>query len=416
MESREVEPRELAGWKQIASYLGVTIPTARKWARDLGLPVVQRGQRYFAFTRELDQWRQSSPNPPRVVSRKIPHWSLVGLAASVVVLTAVGIWLAWPSQIQQPPRAAVQNGHLVVLDGENRLIASVPLPGRQVSTSQKQPFLRDVDGDGVEEVFLIYEPIRRRSETGHVTCFNLDGTRRWRFSLGRPLRVGDRNFEPFYVGARYGWIEASEETYLLIVAHHSLWYPSQVVLLEPTTGAVVSEYWHPGFVETYAAGDLDGDHVPELLLGGINNPGDGPGHPSLVVLGIPFSESRGRKNFFGPANAKERHYVLFPQPDVLSVEKSLAAVSELEIQEPDQRISIAIRGGDRHNYLFYYLDYDLNVVDLRSSDYFRTRHNRMRNSGELDHNYDPSELDALRSPAYFPTAPNANKLVRWPTR
>ncbi len=51
------ERRELFGWSQIASYLGVTEPTARKYAKNEGLPVTKRGGRYYAFTDEIDLWK-----------------------------------------------------------------------------------------------------------------------------------------------------------------------------------------------------------------------------------------------------------------------------------------------------------------------------------------------------------------------
>jgi hypothetical protein len=50
--------RELSGWKQIAAYLEVSIPTARKYGNTLGLPVRKRGGRYYADSEEIDRWKR----------------------------------------------------------------------------------------------------------------------------------------------------------------------------------------------------------------------------------------------------------------------------------------------------------------------------------------------------------------------
>ena len=53
--------KELSGWKEIASHLGVGVRTAQDYERNLGLPVHrQPGEkgRVFADPDELDVWRK----------------------------------------------------------------------------------------------------------------------------------------------------------------------------------------------------------------------------------------------------------------------------------------------------------------------------------------------------------------------
>ncbi len=55
--------RGLRGWKDISSYLGMSVRTVQRWERDFGLPVRRDGTGrspvVHAFADELDKWRAS---------------------------------------------------------------------------------------------------------------------------------------------------------------------------------------------------------------------------------------------------------------------------------------------------------------------------------------------------------------------
>lgn len=48
------------GLRAIAAALGVSVDTARKWARDPDVPIY-RPKGYFAFRNELEAWLRSKP-------------------------------------------------------------------------------------------------------------------------------------------------------------------------------------------------------------------------------------------------------------------------------------------------------------------------------------------------------------------
>ncbi len=55
----EPERRKLSRWKQIASFLDVSIPSARREWHQRGLPVYEEGKRrYYAYTDEIDDWKR----------------------------------------------------------------------------------------------------------------------------------------------------------------------------------------------------------------------------------------------------------------------------------------------------------------------------------------------------------------------
>lgn len=76
MKKTETERQEadelLKGWAAIASFLGIPVTTAHRWARD-GMPVRREGRFMVANKRELQTWlgRESHmPAPAQVVSGK----------------------------------------------------------------------------------------------------------------------------------------------------------------------------------------------------------------------------------------------------------------------------------------------------------------------------------------------------------
>src|ERR1700693_595742 len=58
--------RRLEGWKAIAGYLRKDVRTSQRWEEQEGLPIHREGVNVFAYTDEIDQWREArikSPSP-----------------------------------------------------------------------------------------------------------------------------------------------------------------------------------------------------------------------------------------------------------------------------------------------------------------------------------------------------------------
>ena len=187
--------------------------------------------------------------------------------------------------------------------------------------------------------------------------------------------------------------------------------PAQVALLDPHTGRVVEEYWHPGSFFQCLLHDLDRDGESEVLLGGINNPGTGLGHAALAVLKLPFSKAPRRpapaNDLFPPATGGgELAYALFPLADVSRVMGQLPLMAKLSV-DGDRRILVETplpeNGG-----IAYYLDADLQVVEFRFSDNLPFLHDRFFQQHLLNHRMHAAESAALGRVAYFPAAPDGN--------
>ena len=87
--------RYLESWKEIAAYLGRDARTCHNWEQELGLPVHRlegaEKSRVFAYTGEIDAWRELKGRLPEGADRraakgsKVPTWLIVGLAAAPLV-------------------------------------------------------------------------------------------------------------------------------------------------------------------------------------------------------------------------------------------------------------------------------------------------------------------------------------------
>ncbi len=417
---------ELSGWKQIASHLGVSVPTARKYHRDLGLPVIERNGRYFAFTGDLDHWKRgagSASGPPRGGDRPPvsplarppaagPAAGRLGARALAVVLLVLLAGAFFASRVAQRRHGdlayAVVRGHyLVATDASGtelwrRRFAELGSP----QSGSLAPLIRDVDHDGHKEVLLDVSNSLPGESRGRLICLDHHGKLVWQFVYGRDLTVAGRHFAREYVGHHLRWVESSGRSWVLVDARQATWFPTQVVLLDPASGAVVSEYWHPGYLASIATADLDGDGKNELLLGGVNNPGDGPGHASLAVLDLPFGPPHGGHNYFGHGNAIERAYLLFPRSDVFRILPELLLAEEIRILGGKiLQVGVGAAGTE----LFFRLDPELRVLDVRPSDSFVILHDQLFSRGLLDHRYQPEERSHWRHVLRLPTAPDGNR-------
>lgn len=409
-------PQEmLDGWKQIASYIDVSQPTARKYHKKSHLPVYRRGRRYYAFPEELSTWLRQQRTTPRNEERNVletPFWRrIVAVVTIVIVFTSVGILSRTLSLPGPPEGVSVDGTVLIALDQEERIAWKRDLSEALNNTADIQPgsiLIEDFDHDGRKEIAVTVRPVNIRAETSKLLAFDDDGETLWEFLNGRELTVGDRYFEPYYAAKNPRWLETKAGSFILNVADHSIWYPTQVSLLDPQTGSPLLEYWHPGRISAQELCDLDGDGEEELYLGGINNPGFGPGHPSLAVLPLPRPGNpvRLRDTFLRNRNPAASSYLLFHLYDVFEVREMGASVRRVDCQESG-RLSLGI-GTDLPALAFLYLNAELQVEDIRPSDGLIQLHKRLYLEGVLDHPYQPSELSMWSQVASFSSLPNGN--------
>jgi hypothetical protein len=449
-----MDPREklangnsLRSWKEIAIYFGVTVRSVQRWEK-AGLPVHRQGAgnraRIFAYPEELQRWLDSgglrhaqeadqaqqagefSPEESSGLAdsgEATPLWSRVRrfrytLAAIVAICLAGGALLLWKTGAipgaRVPNSYAVDGFKLTVLDAAERICWTKQFPRFNARFSHEvhdKVLIADIDNDGRKEVLFNFFPEDLNEHHGSLMCFEQDGRLRWEFPYGGEKTFAGRHFEPHYKGTLLVPVSISGRPFLLTVANHFIWYPSQVALLDVRTGRLVEEYWHPGSIHFAFLRDIDKDGAGELFFAGINNPGEGLGHTALGVLKLPFSRAPRAKfadnDPLRPlTGGGELDYVLFPLPDIAKAAGVLPLPVDMSVTR-DGRIFLETplpeSGG-----LVYYLDFHLNVVERRNSDNFVPLHERFFRQRLLDHPLTAAEVDSLGRAIHFRAAPDGN--------
>ena len=419
--------KALQSWKEIAAFLGVTVRSVQRWESG-GLPVYRQGDgrkaRVFAYPDELKQWleaggmREREPESEAVAAQpgsppqghRSPRkawWAAAGvaLALAAVVLWRTGVFPAVPV----PAHWTLDGSTLRVLDAAEHLCWEKTLqpfgPAFDARVIDKV-VIADIDGDGRAEVLLSYVPAGHE-QAGRLMCFDHRGRPRWESRFGAARSFGTRQFDANYIGVFVKPVTAAGRRLLLTVANHHIWYPAQAALLDPASGKVVEEYWHPGAITHCVIHDIDGDGQPEAVLGGVNNPGDGLGHPGVAVLKLPFSKAPrpgvAEGDPFPPVTGGgELAYALFPMADFCRAQGQLGAVRVMSV-DPYRRILVETPG-----FVVYYLGPHLDVLDYRFSGEFEPLHDREFRQGILDHKLDGAEKASMGKVVTFPWAPDGN--------
>jgi hypothetical protein len=469
---RPLAADEFSSWKDIASYLGVSVRRAQQWETELGLPVErllteQRG-RIRARRSDIDRWLRERteavrsaprddggtapglhPTPTPVPASNRPAQSKAGtrktgrmaVVAVAVLLLAAASWFAWPHfrpAPEPPASAAIVDGQLHVLDAKGRLLwrrgfpegwarpPAVALTAEKAGSAWRTntTLVQDIDGDGRTEVLFVLTPTMGNGAIvgNRLICYAADGTERWRYIPGRKTRWQDRQFDANY---SIWWVIgpiAIDGRLRLLVSASNAFFPCQVSLLDAATGGLVGEYWHFGALLSGLVLDTDGDGRLEAVVGGVNNPGPGNGSPALVALKLPLAPPRPDvANVFDPPRPQEAAYLLFPPVDAFGLVSYPSSVAWIR-QDDWGRLQLAVSLG--YNYptngqAYYVLDSRLAVIDGRADDLLKAYHDELRRAGQLDHRLDESEVQGWRAVRRFDAMPNANSpevVSAWPRR
>jgi hypothetical protein len=405
----------LNSWKEIADYLGVSMRTAQRW-RSRGLPVRSSGAGHpIAFPKELQSWRKN-------VQKSSLKWHLqlrrILAAAAVILFLGAGAsyWLIRGVH-RTPAGVEVQGLQLRVTDSGGKAYWDYPLPEAPAPQSwglgvnKLDEFsITDVDHDSRVELLYNFLPAYISKETGRLYCFEQDGRLRWVIQPGRWLRQDSRELGQDYLIWALRSVMVRGKPMILSVASHRRWAVSQVALLNPIDGRVIEEFWHPGVLTHCLIQELDGDDTPEVILAGINNPGQGPGRAVLMLLELPFSrvpvnrESQlSRFSTGGP-----RHYLMFPRSDSsyrLGVE---ALITQLTI-EGSRYLSTTLRlNSQGKGAMTFILDQELGLKDFRWTADLAYLHDELWHSGHLNHAMTPTEIRCLGQAISFQAVPDGN--------
>ncbi|MBX9601873.1 MAG: hypothetical protein K2X35_12745 [Bryobacteraceae bacterium] len=365
---------ELCSWKEIASYLGVSVKTAQVWEATRGLPVRRlpgpRGQ-VRALIPDLEEWKAASatapppePPPPPPPTKTISTWRRPALLL-LAILSVLGIGLAVQRSLRPLPlsSARVLDNALVGFDRDGAILwrrEFGSLNQAVYADGERRIWVGDLEGDGAPDVLFV--PTFATTQEG-VPLLRLDasGKELWRFTPGRTVSVKNEAFAPSYVVRQFAILGR----YIVVTSHHYLYYPSQVAVLDPN-GKLLREYWHPGHLNAVATGTYRGR--PVVFLGGVNNLAR---QASLVVLDPERLAGAPPDTFQGIPPEQMIARVLFPR-STLAPGSPYNYVYRIHQGPADLIVDVhEFIDAKTETAIIYHLDAGYNLKSVVASDQFR---------------------------------------------
>lgn len=400
MSDNSTQPNgELAGWKQIAAYLRVSIRTAQSLEKEHGLPV-RRGAGLkgpvFALPFELDRWKERSRSEttntealiiapvPSVPRRQFLRYAVGGSAvAAAGAVLGYGVPRLRVGQRNPPTTYRVEGAMLCVFgaDGSElwqyaflEELDEFTYRMERTPYGVKQCIFADVDGDGCIETVFRVVPKANEGECS-IVCFDQTGSVRWKFVPNESVSDNlGRTFAPPYWPVTFHLFRAEgpDRTEIVVSSVHNWSFATYVSRLDARTGKLLSRYWHRGHLLYMISADLFGSRKPSVVLGGVN---DAPEHncASLVIfdpenISGASRSPKGKPYFVGTTPGTEKRIIFFPRTGT-NKDKEFNIVSTLRVASGRVTVTVveSTNVADPADYVVYEFDGDLRPITVALS-------------------------------------------------
>ncbi len=422
--AESASPDQLNTWQEIAEFLGVSIRTAQNYEQKAGLPVYRlpgEKARVWASRAELLAWRTRSSQQAQPVSastlrgpvdvlptRRAGRLIVIPIVIVVVFGTVLASWM-FRQRRASPATFSVKANDLIVSDVHGREIWRHTFPSPLLepvyNDSTERPRMCrfvDLDGDGRSEVLFQYRPVDYETNGTALFCFSSTGSVKWQFVPRGSARDLQEQLQPpfFCTEALFLPGTRSFEPRIITTSIHARSHPGYVVLLD-TAGKVKAEYWHSGHVAHLASTDMDGDGVPEVLLGGVNN---GYQRATLVVLdprrmfGASTQPPGDHRQIQGVGQGAEKAVLLFRKTCIATRHAEYNRVYSVRVVGETIQVFVMEDVSEhhpRHPYVVYEFDRQLRLLHITISDQFVSWHKTLQSDGRLDHAYSEAEVKDL---------------------
>ncbi|MGQ9801953.1 MAG: hypothetical protein ACUVRL_09875 [Candidatus Saccharicenans sp.] len=194
------------------------------------------------------------------------------IIASFAIISKNPSYHFW--KIRHPVVIELHNSSLFARNPDKQLLWVFPLP-RPFRPDSLQQKLRDLEGDGEEEILVSGDYLSEEKVSSELFCLKKSGKLLWSYRPGRKVKTLTDEFSNHFLIKRFETADfnlQSREKSILLIANHVTWYPTQILLLN-STGKLLGEYWHAGHLGRSALliEDLDEDGWKEIIVGGTNN-------------------------------------------------------------------------------------------------------------------------------------------------
>jgi hypothetical protein len=412
----------LSSWKEIAVYLDCDVRTCGRWEKKHGLPVYRIDDspksRIYAYKEEIDRWLEARFNNKENPKTFLLHGTRVRIALffaiPTLIIIALTIFISFMRQPipSEPADFQIDRSELIILNKEgkeiwrydtelsnlasedyyrNRFQYKHRLKARQVTV---YPFMifSDINQDHHKEI-LFSTHNQDELGSGELLCFDHEGNMLWRFQSGRELKFGDKIYSNDYMidGIFPLDLEDDGNLEILLIANQRPYFPTQLIILDQK-GIVKGEYWNSGRLQEFSMADLDADGKEELIAGGMNNEYD----KACLVVFDP-SNMQGSSPQKMPyytckelAQGTEKYYVLFPGTDLCEAYDHIESLTTIMVLD-NQRLSVM----NHRCFLFFELDFNMKIQDVRTSDDFEVLHKNAVSEGKITSELNQEYLDNI---------------------
>lgn len=387
----------LASWKEIAAYLRREVRTVIRWEKERGLPVHRlpggQGGSVFAFADELDKWAAGElareQPPPAAAKPARFNRRRLAIAAGVVLVAgaAAGAGLAVGWSRAELADVAVLDSAIEGRGADGRAIWIRAVAGKALRLPRRQTQVIDLTGDGRPDA-AVTVPLQLDSDASQRgVLYALSGTGEplWEREIDARLTFGAGDYDAPWQPDDLLAFRNGGEPFLAWAVHHHTWWPSLLAVYD-ARGTRIGAYVQSGWIRMTRA-TADGRH---LITGGFSNSRAGAAFAVLDARRPDGASPEMPGSSFECRNCppgRPLRYVVIEWSDVASA---------LPPDERDVAISnftsaggIELRAIQRRNVeAIVELSPSFEIVRSAVSDAFWDAHERLRQTGAIDHGRD----------------------------
>lgn len=395
-------PEKLASWKEIATFLGVTVKTAQRWEKLRGLPVrrVPGGQKggVFAVRSEVEDWLQSGGATESAEDEPRPVWTLTRRRL-LWAGACTGIALAGVAarQLIEPPvvGATVRGNKILGLasSGETLWERSFEYPLEWPSPiSDWKHWVRLVRWPGESQPSVVaavrWDPPGAFPQF-RLICYSMSGRRRWEWAPEVGLRDREgKPFEPSWATQDLMVTRGPNGDSVWLAVANPLRWASAMFKID-SSGSRSLRFAHAGSIQRLTTATQLGSG--RIFAAGVNNAW---GQPFLAEIGEADPPAAGPSDPAGKYIYKDgpqgavRKYVLLPGSELnrastvpyFHVGHLMAMADRLLVE------TIHIPTG--RSAFHYEFDQHLRPIVMRPTGTGISLHQQLQTEGKLDHGVD----------------------------